>query len=216
MGNMYSSHYPRYEQRIAKENMIGAQVSTWCRIDEVTLAEKGKIYDLIYSANMLWSSEYSESLRFVYNKIIAGVIPDMRSKVHGEKYPSTSRDAQYKPLQLPSPAVRLPCNIMNMLPDKGVHNYLDVPFDFSSIKKVSFYDNAANPLTIPVNSKFDSLIFLQSASENIQRVANGAKLIEMGHYEVLYSDGTTCKVPIKYGGNIRVWHERYAEPLPRY
>ncbi|MEN6325116.1 MAG: family 20 glycosylhydrolase [Syntrophomonas sp.] len=214
MGNMYSSHYPRYEQRIAKENMIGAQVSTWCRIDEQTLAEKGKIYDLIYSANMLWSSEYSESLRFVYNKIIAGLIPDMRSKLHGEKYPSLNKDARYKPLTLPSPAAKLPCNIMNMLPDNGVHNYLNVPFDFGSIQKVSFNGSAAKPLTIPVGGKFDSLIFLQSASENIQRVANGAKLIEMGQYEVLYSDGTTCKVPIKYGGNIRVWHERYAEPLP--
>ncbi|MDD4295974.1 MAG: family 20 glycosylhydrolase [Ruminiclostridium sp.] len=214
MGNMYSSHYTRYEQRMAKENMIGAEVSSWCRIDEVTLAEKGKIYDFIYSANMLWSSEYKESLRFVYNKIIAGLIPDMRSKLHGGKYPSINKDARYKPLPLPSPAVRLPYNIMNMLPDNGVHNYLNVPFNFGSIRKVSFYDNDAKPLTIPVNGKFDSLIFLQSASENIQRVANGAKLIEMGYYEVLYSDGTTCKVPVKYGGNIRVWHERYGEPLP--
>lgn len=214
MGNMYSSHYPRYEQRIAKENMIGAQVSTWCRIDEVTLAEKGKIYDLIYSANMLWSSEYSESLRYVYNKIIAGLIPDMRSKLHGEKYPSLNKDARYKTLTLPYPEVRLPFNIMHMIPDNNVHSYLNVPFNFSSIRKVSFYDSAAKPLTIPVNGKFDSLIFLQSASENIQRVANGAKLIEMGQYEILFSDGTTCKVPIKYGGNIRVWHERYGEPLP--
>lgn len=214
MGNMYSSHYPRYEQRIAKENMVGAQVSTWCRIDEETLAEKGKIYDLIYSANMLWSSEYSESLRFVYNKIIAGLIPDMRSKLHGEEYPSLNKDARYKPLPLPSPGVRPSFNIMHMIPDKNVHKYLNVPFDFSSIQKVSFSDSVAKPLTIPVGGKFDSLIFLQGASENIQRLANNAKLIEMGQYEILFNDGTTCMAPVKYGGNIRVWHERYGEPLP--
>ena len=40
IGNMYSSHYPRFESRIAKKGMIGGEVSTWCRFDEYNLAKK--------------------------------------------------------------------------------------------------------------------------------------------------------------------------------
>ncbi|GAF95211.1 unnamed protein product, partial [marine sediment metagenome] len=34
--------------------MIGAEVSTWSRGNEHTLGSRGKIYDFIYSANMMW------------------------------------------------------------------------------------------------------------------------------------------------------------------
>ena len=33
MGNMYSSHYPRYEARRSKKGILGAEVSTWARAE---------------------------------------------------------------------------------------------------------------------------------------------------------------------------------------
>ena len=61
MGNMYSSHYPRYETRRAKKGILGAEVSTWAHADESTFARLGKLYDFIYSANMMWSDAYREN-----------------------------------------------------------------------------------------------------------------------------------------------------------
>ena len=42
MGNMYSSHYTRYETRRAKEGIIGAEVSTWAHADEDNFREAGQ------------------------------------------------------------------------------------------------------------------------------------------------------------------------------
>ena len=35
----------------------------------------------------------------------------------------------------------------------------------------------------------------------------------MGHYEVLYDDGTVIQIPIEYAGNIGYIHRRQNEPL---
>ena len=88
MGNMYSSHYTRYETRRSKKGIIGAEVSTWARGDESTFARLGKLYDFIYSANMMWSDAYRENLRFTYDDIIASMLPRIRSRLHGESFPS--------------------------------------------------------------------------------------------------------------------------------
>lgn len=66
MGNFYSSHYPRYESRAAKDRMLGGEVSTWVRFDEYTLARNGKFWDLMYAAEMLWDPSYKEELRASY------------------------------------------------------------------------------------------------------------------------------------------------------
>ena len=57
MGNLYPVTLSALAQRIAKEGMIGGEVSTWCRIDEYTLA-KGQDLRPEYTAEMLWSESY--------------------------------------------------------------------------------------------------------------------------------------------------------------
>ena len=99
MGNLYSSHYPRYESRAAKERMIGGQVSTWCRMDEYTLSKKGKLYDLLYTAEMLWSPSYRENAREAYADILAKRIPALRDRIHGEKRQIARA---YAPIALPA------------------------------------------------------------------------------------------------------------------
>ncbi|HBN83866.1 MAG TPA: hypothetical protein DDZ89_08475, partial [Clostridiales bacterium] len=103
MGNMYSSHYPRYESRILKDGMIGAQVSTWCRFDEYTLGYMGKIYDVLYSANMMWNDTYQSDARLIYDKILVDMIPKLRSKIHGSTYPTMYKTKKSVPLRLPYP-----------------------------------------------------------------------------------------------------------------
>ena len=88
MGNMYSSHYPRYESRIRKAGMRGAQVSAWVSTEEGALAREGKLYDLLYSAQMLWSDSYTRHARYSYDKIISAMLPRLREKMRGVCYPS--------------------------------------------------------------------------------------------------------------------------------
>jgi len=84
MGNLYSSHYPRYESRIRKCDMIGGQISTWVPTNEELIAREGKFYDMLYTAEMLWSECYDSRLRYVYDRKIKTLMPDIRRNIRGE------------------------------------------------------------------------------------------------------------------------------------
>ena len=87
-GNMYSSHYPRYESRIRKAGMMGAQVSAWVPTCEESLAREGKLYDFLYSAEMLWSERYTSHARYSYDRIISALLPRLREQLRDVRYPS--------------------------------------------------------------------------------------------------------------------------------
>ena len=87
IGNLYSSHFPRYEKRIRQKGVIGAEVSTWVVTDEEQLGCEGKIYDILYCSQMLWSEEYKAYLRYAYDRLINTRIPKLREQLHGERSP---------------------------------------------------------------------------------------------------------------------------------
>ncbi len=87
-GNMYSSHFPRYEKRIRKDGVFGGEVSAWVPTNEYRLAREGKIYDFLYTAEMLWSDTYKEALRRSYNHVISNMIPALREQLGNVEYPS--------------------------------------------------------------------------------------------------------------------------------
>lgn len=88
VGNLYSSHFPRYESRIRKEGMVGGQISAWACTSEEGLQREGKLYDLLYTAQMLWADGYSHLYRLVYERTISELMPALRERIKGVKYPS--------------------------------------------------------------------------------------------------------------------------------
>lgn len=93
-GNLYSSHFPRYESRIAKEGVIGGQVSAWTRTDEAALGREGKIYDFIMTSELLWSDKYTSHARFSYDKLIREMMPEIRERIGNISYPSRIEGAK--------------------------------------------------------------------------------------------------------------------------
>lgn len=92
LGNMYSSHYPRYESRVIKEGVLGAQTSTWVTTRERDIAREGKMYELLYAAQMMWSAEYTSHARYSYDKLIGAMMPKVRAALKDVKYPSMMED----------------------------------------------------------------------------------------------------------------------------
>ena len=92
-GNMYSSHFPRYESRISKENVVGAQISAWTLTNEAALGREGKIYDFVFSSQMLWSKNYTSHARYSYDKIVRSMMPKLRENLGNRKYPSRKANA---------------------------------------------------------------------------------------------------------------------------
>ncbi len=98
MGNLYSSHYPRYCTRSRKEGMIGGQISAWVRVNPELQAQEGKIYDYFLTAQMLTSEDYSPNYTHVYDKMISAGMPKFRERMEGISYPSRQKDAESKTL----------------------------------------------------------------------------------------------------------------------
>ena len=93
IGNLYSSHYPRFETRIRKDGMIGGQISAWVTTCENSLQREGKLYDFLMTGQMLWSDSYRKIYTLCYDKMIKAMMPKMRENLKGIKYPSLSEGA---------------------------------------------------------------------------------------------------------------------------
>ena len=93
-GNMYSSHFPRYENRIRKNGIRGGQLSSWVKTDEYEMGREGKLYDFIYTGLMLWSEDYHTHNRFSYDRIISELLPSIRSQIQDVAYPSLESDSE--------------------------------------------------------------------------------------------------------------------------
>ena len=219
MGNFYSSHYTRFTSRSAKPGVIGAEVSTWCRTDEYTLAAKGKLYDFIYSANMIWTNHYSDELRWTMDRMITKLIPRIRSKLGGKVYPSQLKDAEFKPIDLSkvyTSTLRDESGWkggfdLSTLP-KGEERLGRIPFKLGGglvvVEGESVKDQRyPSEVSIPVDDKLESIVFLHACSmKSVRR-----KII--GRYTVEYEDGSTVDVRAEYGWNVAEWNRRHADPL---
>lgn len=93
VGNLYSSHYPRYETRIRKNGMVGGQISTWVGTNIPELQAEGKLYDIVLTAEMLWDESYSKKHTLSYENMIRAMMPHLRENLCGVKYPSLSENA---------------------------------------------------------------------------------------------------------------------------
>ncbi len=98
MGNMYSSHYPRFEARRRKEGMRGAQISAWVSTSERAMAKEGKLYDMLYSSEMMWSDGYRGELRVIYDRSVREYIHALRPLLTGRTYPSMQPGSRTKTL----------------------------------------------------------------------------------------------------------------------
>lgn len=87
-GNLYSSHFPRYESRIVKDGIMGGQISAWVATAEKEFQQEGKIYDFMRTAEMLWDESYSGKFDLVYDKLISDRMPSLRGELKNVKYPS--------------------------------------------------------------------------------------------------------------------------------
>ena len=190
VGNLYSSHFPRYRSRITKDNMIGGQLSTWLKLDEVVLAENGKMWDAIMLSEMLWNAtDYDERNRTSYTHVMASrVQPEMRDNLRGvyspEGYEKTEIPIPASSGELP-PKVKLVCPEAVMLGEDE----------------------------IAVGAKYKRLIFEHATDIRRARIVWRA-IPTLGEYLVEYADGETLSVPLHHASNILSYDYIYGEPMP--
>ena len=87
-GNLYSSHFPRYESRIRQEGIDGGQISAWVATNEYEMQKEGKLYDFMMTAQLLWAESYRSQYRLCYDRLLQAMIPVLRENLQGRRYPS--------------------------------------------------------------------------------------------------------------------------------
>ena len=136
IGNLYSSHYPRYETRIRKNGMVGGQISAWVTTCESSLQREGKLYDFIMTAQMLWSDSYRKVYTLCYDRMIKAIMPKLRENLKGIKYPSLAEGASFETIAQ-SDIDFPPRNAVNQTVDIAVDGeYKSLVFSHTELKKL--------------------------------------------------------------------------------
>ena len=192
MGNLYSSHYPRFASRIKKDGMIGGEVSTWTAVSEEKFAGNGKFLDLPYTAEMLWNAySYDERNRASYTTLIGQIIiPEMRDLMHGryDLYLATDLDTAELVGSFNGRRDRIP-------------------------EELEYLGLSEPNGELSVNGRFDRLIFEHATLNPAPRIC-WQELYHVGDYTVHYEDGESVSVPVISSGGALYVNSHYGAPMP--
>ena len=193
MGNLYSSHYPRFSSRIAKDGMTGGEVSTWTAVSEDKFALNGKFFDLPYTAEMLWNSySYDEHNRASLTALIGQcVIPEMRDLMHGryDLYLATDTDSAEVIGSFPGNTERVP-------------------------EELSYLALTEPVEALAVGDRYDRLIFEHTTLNPSPRIC-WQDLLHVGRYTVTFEDGERIDIPVDYAGGVLYHASHYGAPMPQ-
>ena len=190
VGNLYSSHYPRYSERIKKKNVIGGEISTWLEVSEQVFGENGKLFDMMYLSEMLWNADnYDERNRRTYTKVIAEHIqPRLRDGIRGKINP-----AGYKAKNIRLPAGgAAPCQVRALCRNAIV----------------------MKDERVIVDGEYERLVIQHATLTGAPRIV-WKPIPKIGDYIITYSDGSRIDVPVRYAANIMEYKSVYGKPMPQ-
>lgn len=193
IGNFYA-WYPRFTSRIRKEGAVGGVTSVWDATSEYTFARQGKLFEFAYTANMLWNDAYDPQYHTTYSRLLGRLLPRFRQHIRNTVEPVCST-----PLLSGAQKSALPVDALQ-LTQHGIDGVLRVGAQASK--------------ELPVNGCYSHLAFLHASEKNARRNP-WLNLVEQGEYLVTYADGTSCRIPLEYGGNICELHRAYGKLLLR-
>lgn len=188
-GNLYSSHYPRYRKRMLAEGMIGGEVSLWCPTNEYGMGKKGKLFELTYTAQMLWNpADYNDNLREIYSHLITSFIqPHQRDELRDKFSP---RGYAQTVISLPDGNQALPQDILAYRPAAIL----------------------ADGCEVAVGGYYDRLLIEHTTLHFAPRIP-WKELYVSGSYKISYDDGTEETLLAEYMGNVQHYRRKYGDPF---
>lgn len=188
IGNFYSSHYPRFCQRRQNPNLLGAEVSTWVWNNELSLGFDGKLYDFIYSANMMWNLDYDQRLRRTYGEVINRIYPNIAKEIGTGYIDDGALELEFKK-------------------DSDA-----VPYDIGHLYGVAISIAYGEEKEIKADLYAEKIAFLHSTDVCGERIVWKTPKLQ-GRYSLIYEDGEKYDIDILYGANINEYKRLYAKPV---
>jgi hypothetical protein len=197
IGNLYSSHFPRYETRMKREGIIGGQLSTWVLVNEKSFGFEGKMFDAMMTGDLLCNENHIHDSRRSYARIINDLQQRLRRKIRKSD-------------------VRFTASAKQHIIDRSFTNKYALP------EKITLKDGAIvqNELTIVKDTlhaslygkKANELCFIWSTPIQFPREAwkSPKKIADI---RIQYEDGTEDVMPVEYGVHIYTANETYGAAL---
>jgi len=219
--NFGAAQFMRWDQRGSAENVLGAEVSTWCAVSEFALARNACLFNFLFSSEMLWWRHYSDGERRRVLRTIAARQPAVRDYLGDRQSPSRLAQAEHTPLSLAS-AGNTRLDYGNQMPD-GIAFLAGTPYTFSGSKSRALRVNSSQRLAGPVDveAHADSLLFVHHCQCERRYRPTWAFIDpllpspedRLGQYTVWYDDGSAEAVEIRYGENIANRNLRFGEDV---
>ena len=186
IGNLYSSHFPRYNKRMSREGMVGGQFSGWVATNEHSLADIGKFFDATLVGLMLWNPDaYDRRLLSCYTNIITSVIqPAMRTNIRGIESSYGIYDATFE-----------------VTGDS-------VPYDLAAVCDAAVIHDTE----VDINMNCKTVVFNHATVYPMMRKPWGP-FDTVGTYTVHYEDGTSSDIDVRYGCEIMCYRWFYGDPM---
>ena len=189
IGNFYSSHFPRFDTRKKNPGMLGGEVSTWQVCDENHFGYQGKMYDFLYSAQLLWDGRDYDSYRRCLSELVRNQLPAIRSHIH-YGVPSTETG------------------------NVGIDvEGRDVPYDMVCNFKSAVAASKGADAVVRIGRKTEKITVLHAtdipAEEGTTQRGFPAPF---GKYVIEFEDGSTFEEPIVYGYQLGAYRWPWAAP----
>lgn len=223
VGNLYASHFPRWEARSAQPGMIGGQVSTWVSTEDAILAREGKFFDFPMVAVMLWSDRYHRHHHRSLSMRIATWLTDLRSRLTGQVWTTGAGgvDLLVSPvgdgLGRPDSDPVLAALTLRAGAGVSVHEARGElsPYEIGHAIAVpasdaDHSDGATATLAVPAG--ISEIHLLHALTRPVARTT-WQELLEVGRYVVSDDRGEIAVQPITGGGTAGHLFTRYASPL---
>ena len=194
-----------YETRAKRKTIIGGAPSSWAATNEFNIG-KDQVYDMLGVENLLWSGKPMPPKELA--RAVQSVLPEVRERFRGELAPSGYGD----PVAPVDISASYNTGVAGAPPAPGG---FDLPPDGAVV--VGAEGKEKNPLpreaTVKIGQDATSLIFLHACAKPATNKEAYRVIWDMedtadmlGFYEVVYEDGFTLTIPIRYGVNILEWN----------
>lgn len=189
IGNLYSSHFPRFDVRKKNPGMLGGEVSTWQVCDENHYGYQGKIYDFVYTANLLWSAGDYDGYRRSMNEIVRSRLPELRGMIHYGTLPE----------DVPGTEVVLEGN--------------DVPFDMTNNFRSAIAASKGADAVVRIGMKAEKIVVANATDiPGEEGVTQRGFPDPFARYIIEYEDGSSWEEPIVYGYQMGAYRWPWGAP----
>ncbi len=218
-GNFYGQMFENWPERPIHDQVPGAEVSSWCRMEEYELG-KMHIAHALYSTNMLWSSHYLS--RPAAAELVFGLMPQVREHLSGTFEPDIHlHEPQQSPLDLAGvfnvPLKHQQWDLSGLRLGESRLNGLQCKLGSGGVMVRRTHQDAAHgpeQVVIPIARVAGKLTFVQtSTGEGRRPVHAGDGTLYpresselLGVYDVVFEDGLVLPAGIRYQENVAAWN----------